>query len=48
MFVHNQHTNVTAAYSDSSGRIILNATGGGGGGSTGGTANVAFNYWFGV
>lgn len=47
MFVHNQHTNVTAAYSDSSGRIILNATGGGGG-STGGTANVAFNYWFGV
>jgi hypothetical protein len=47
MFVHNQHTNVTAVYSDSSGRIILNATGGGGG-STGGTANVAFNYWFGV
>lgn len=47
MFVHNQHTNVTAVYSDSSGRVILNATGGGGGG-TGGTANVALNYWFGV
>jgi hypothetical protein len=45
MFAHNQHINLTAAYNDSTGRVILTAAGGGGGTSGG---NLALTYWFGV
>jgi hypothetical protein len=45
MFTHNQHINVTAAYNDSTGRVILTAAGGGGTTSGG---NLALTYWFGV
>ena len=45
MFVHNQHVNINAQYSDSTGRIILVGTAAGGA-ATGG--NLALTYWFGV
>jgi hypothetical protein len=45
MFVHSQHSNLTATYNNVSKRIILSATGGGG--SSGGS-NFSLTYWMGV